>query len=48
MMDLCKSLAEGKLVSQTGSALPQGLAPANGLVLMEVSYPMGTEDEVTS
>lgn len=48
MMDLCKSLTEGKLVAQNGSYLPQGIAPPNGLVLMEVTYPMETEDEDAS
>lgn len=40
--DLCKSLTEGSRVTENGPIISQGIAPAQGLVLMEVTYPMET------
>ena len=43
--DLCKSLTDGRLVTENGPILAQGLAPAQGLVLMEVTYPLETGND---
>ncbi len=41
--DLQRSLQEGRLTFQDGAILPQGIAPAQGLVLVEVVYPPEVE-----